>query len=291
LSQHVSKDGRIHTSFNIAQAMTGRLSSGGGTINLQNIPRDGAYRQCFEAESLDKKFIILDFAGQEARLLAAIADCKALLQLYKSGGDIYRRVAATCKGITESQVSPEDRKFAKTIVLSIFYGMGPDKMLERCLIEEEKTRSTAKDPEAKPLVKIVKNFLYKYPKQPVQIPAPGGFQRRFADATAWGTYTAALNHPIQGAAAAINYEMCNMFYAQLPQGVELVNNIHDEIIVQVDTINAEATALKLHEIACEAVLRIVANCPYQSHNSYSYAPGKSLPDLVEVKIVNSWGDK
>ena len=95
----INVDGRIHTNFN--QLMdTGRLSCGGKDkqtgeeyVNLQNLPADAETRACFIAEP-GNLWISADYQGQESRLIASIANDKAMIDLFNEGcGDVHSLVA------------------------------------------------------------------------------------------------------------------------------------------------------------------------------------------------------
>lgn len=94
------KTGRIHTNFNSLGCDTARLSSGGKDkendteyINFQNFPRDPETRSCFVAEN-GYKWISCDYSGQESRIIADMANDKAMLDLFNNDcGDIHSLVA------------------------------------------------------------------------------------------------------------------------------------------------------------------------------------------------------
>ena len=91
---------RIHTNFNQLGCDTGRLSSGGKDkenkieyLNFQNFPRDAETRSCFVSEK-GYKWISCDYSAQESRVIADVANDKAMLDLFNVGcGDMHSLVA------------------------------------------------------------------------------------------------------------------------------------------------------------------------------------------------------
>jgi DNA polymerase-1 len=124
LPQLVDAEGRIHTRFNQAVAATGRLSS--ADPNLQNIPirteLGQRIRRAFVAPP-GHVLLVADYSQIELRLLAHIADEKALIDAFAAGQDIHRATAAVVLGVAPELVNAEQRRAAKTINFGILYGM------------------------------------------------------------------------------------------------------------------------------------------------------------------------
>ena len=124
LPEMVGPDGRIHTRFNQAVAATGRLSS--TNPNLQNIPvrteLGQRIRRAFIAPP-GEVLLVADYSQIELRILAHIADEKALIDAFAAGEDIHRATAAVVLGAAPELVTPEQRRAAKTINFGILYGM------------------------------------------------------------------------------------------------------------------------------------------------------------------------
>ncbi len=124
LPELVGPDGRLHTRYNQAGAITGRLSS--VNPNLQNIPIrtevGQRIRRAFIARPGDV-LLVADYSQIELRILAHIADEKALIDAFAAGEDIHRATAAAVLGVAPELVSAEQRRAAKTINFGILYGM------------------------------------------------------------------------------------------------------------------------------------------------------------------------
>ncbi|HEY0552811.1 MAG TPA: DNA polymerase I [Thermoanaerobaculia bacterium] len=124
LPELVGADGRVHTRYNQAVAATGRLSS--TNPNLQNIPvrteLGQRIRRAFIAPP-GHVLLVADYSQIELRILAHIADEKALIDAFAAGQDIHRATAAVVLGVAPELVNAEQRRAAKTINFGILYGM------------------------------------------------------------------------------------------------------------------------------------------------------------------------
>lgn len=122
-------DDRIHTTFNLLATATGRLSS--SNPNLQNIPVRGAFgprmRACFIAAP-GKLLVSADYSQVELRILAHMAKDPILTEAFTQGEDIHRRTASLLFDVAPGDVTPDQRRHAKTINFGLIYGMGPQKL-------------------------------------------------------------------------------------------------------------------------------------------------------------------
>lgn len=116
--------GRVHTHYAQAVAVTGRLSS--NDPNLQNIPvRTLEGRRVREAFVAPAGSVIAsaDYSQIELRIMAHISGDEALLRAFKDGLDVHRATAAEVFGVDLTQVSSEQRRYAKVINFGLIYGM------------------------------------------------------------------------------------------------------------------------------------------------------------------------
>ena len=120
------KTGRVHTSYNQIGSVTGRIAS--SDPNLQNIPiRTEVGRQVRRAFVADAGYQLLsvDYSQVELRIVAHMAQDKAMLDAFRAGNDIHAATAAAIYGVPIESVDREQRRNAKGINFGLIYGMSP----------------------------------------------------------------------------------------------------------------------------------------------------------------------
>lgn len=163
LNAAISADGRMRCSWDITGTRSGRLSSrasleGSGT-NLQNIPP--SMRRMFVADP-GKVFVYRDFSQAEARVVAFLARCTGLIELFSDPTrDIHRENAARINSIPLDSVTPEQRYLAKRVVHASHYGMGPGHMVEVVNEDAELTGVRINFPTAK---RLIESYFMLYPE-------------------------------------------------------------------------------------------------------------------------------
>jgi DNA polymerase-1 len=110
--------GRIHTEFLNMGAASGRFSSS-NPMNLQNIPRENGYRECF-ISSPEYEWLSVDYSQQEFRLAGAISGEPVIIQAYIDGKDMHTATAELIYGTKE--ISKDQRYIGKTANFTIVYG-------------------------------------------------------------------------------------------------------------------------------------------------------------------------
>lgn len=144
--KYLYSDGRVHTSFNQI-VNSGRLSS--SNPNMQNLPADNRYRNCFIPNYKDWVFVSADFASQELNLIAYDSQDPVWLSALKDNQDLHSICAELLFGDEWKELAEpnceyyiskqkckckkhkELRTFAKTINFGLAYGMGADKLSNR----------------------------------------------------------------------------------------------------------------------------------------------------------------
>ena len=243
--------GRIHTSYNQAVAITGRLAS--SDPNLQNIPiRTLEGRKIREAFIANEGSSILsaDYSQIELRIMAHLSQDKRLLEAFKNNEDIHKSTAAEIFGCDLGSVSQEQRRYAKVINFGLIYGMsvfGLSKSLgiERSAASNYIETYFARYPgvkrymeEAKLFAKD-KGYVETFFGRRLWIPeinSSNGIRRAAAE-------RAAINAPMQGTAADLIKLAMISVDQWLSQNTHLktkmIMQVHDELVFEVpqDEIN------------------------------------------------------
>ena len=145
--------GRIHTTFNQALTATGRLSS--SNPNLQNIPvrteKGKEIRKAFIPGTPDGVILSADYSQIELRIMAHLSCDSHLISAFREGIDIHSATAAKIFGIDHTQVTPDQRRIAKTANFGIMYGISSFGLSQRLGI----SRSEAK--------KIIDDYFANFP--------------------------------------------------------------------------------------------------------------------------------
>ncbi|WP_031550487.1 DNA polymerase I [Parvularcula oceani] len=276
--------GRVHTSFSLAQTVTGRLSS--SDPNLQNIPirtEEGRkIRQAFVAEP-GNVLVAADYSQIELRLLAHIADIPELKRAFQEGIDVHALTASEMFETEIDQVSGDQRRSAKMINFGIIYGISAYGLANRLGIERERAAD------------YIKGYFKKFPgiraymddtvegarehgyvetlfgrrSHTPNIKSKQGNMRAFAERQA-------INAPIQGTAAdVVKRAMIRVPDALRKEGLraKMLLQVHDELVFECPEAEAEAT--------CALVARIMEDAARP-------AVDFSVPLAVEAKAAGNW---
>ncbi|HGO8933187.1 TPA: DNA polymerase I [Neisseria meningitidis] len=252
------KDGRVHTTYAQAVAITGRLAS--NNPNLQNIPiRTEEGRKVRRAFTAPQGSVIVsaDYSQIELRIMAHLSGDKTLIAAFQNGEDVHRRTAAEVFGIAPENVSSEQRRYAKTINFGLIYGMGQYGLAKSLGIDNISAKT------------FIDRYFARYPgvaeymqRTKEQAAAQGFVETLFgrrlylpdirnknANARA-GAERAAINAPMQGTAsdlikrAMIDVRNC------LSDGIgsKLVMQVHDELVLEVVETELDFVKEKLPQI-------------------------------------------
>ena len=243
--------GRVHTSFSLAAATTGRLAS--SDPNLQNIPvrtEEGRkIRRAFIAEP-GHVLISADYSQIELRLLAHIGDIPQLKRAFKEGLDIHAMTASEMFGVPVEGMPSETRRRAKAINFGIVYGISAFGLANQLSIPQDEAGAYIKTyferfPGIRTYMDRMKQevraqgFVTTIFGRKVHIPAA---QSKSAAERAFGD-RAAINAPIQGAAAdVIRRAMARMPAALREAGLKarMLLQVHDELVFEAPEAEAEA---------------------------------------------------
>ena len=140
-------DGKVHTTFNQALTATGRLSS--SNPNLQNIPirteRGKEIRRAFVPSSPDGFILSADYSQIELRIMAHLSCDTHLVKAFKEGIDIHAATASRIFGIPHEDVTPDQRRIAKTANFGIMYGISAFGLAQRLRIGRKEAQQIIDD--------------------------------------------------------------------------------------------------------------------------------------------------
>ena len=131
----LDRDSRLRTSFNLHGTTSGRLSSS-GKLNMQQLPRDNpAVKGCIKAAE-GHKIVAMDLTTAEVYVAAVLAKDKALMEVFRSGGNFHSSIAKTvfrlpCEVEEVAELYTTQRQAAKAVTFGIMYGAGPKKISEQ----------------------------------------------------------------------------------------------------------------------------------------------------------------
>ena len=293
LPLQIADDGRVHTTFDLDVAASGRLSS--RDPNLQNIPiRTDLGKTIRNAFIPDKGnvFVSADYSQFELRLCAVFSGDEDMIKAFNEDQDIHTETAALVQGIAITDVTPAQRSAAKAVNFGIMYGQGPHGL-------SQVTGMTIQDSKAfidkyfeirkslreyiDSLIEKAKNDGYVETLFGRRRPTPDIKSSNFVVREA--AKRAAMNHPMQGTEA----DLMKMAMIKLEQEFDLIRNkknkkkeeietpsqllqIHDSILVECDESEAEDVA-KLMKETMEAVY-----------------PKLPIKLTVDTKIGKTWGE-
>ena len=258
LPQMVDGQSRLHTTFNLTIAPTGRLSS--ADPNLQNIPvrtqLGKKVRTAFVAEK-GKVLVSADYSQFEIRLAAALSGDGGMIEAFNRDADIHVETAALVYGIKPEQVTKEQRYSAKAVNFGIMYGLGPHGLSTGTGMDYGAAREfIAKYFEIRPQLKKYIDSLRAQAEEQGFVETIMGRRRPTPDvrssnfAVREAAYRAAINHPLQGSAADLmklamikiqqNFDQVTGNRLQVTEKPRMLLQIHDSILVECPEKQAKA---------------------------------------------------
>ena len=254
--------GRVHTSYSLVGAQTGRLSS--TDPNLQNIPiRTAIGRQIREAFVPEPGNVLLaaDYSQIELRLAAHMADVASLKEAFAEGEDIHARTAREMFG----EVTRDTRARAKTINFAILYGISRWGLAARLEVPPEEAQA------------MIDTYFQRFPgiqryiHETLESVRAKGYSETLFGRKTWfprinsknqaerqGSERAAINAPIQGTSAdIIKRAMARMLPALADAGlhdVRMLLQVHDELVFELPEARVEAATPVIRQVMAEAAL-------------------------------------
>ena len=258
LLKEIEPDGRIRSRLNQTETRTGRISS--LEPNLQNIPvrsAEGRELRRFFTAGPGRVLVDADYSQIELRVLAAIADDRAMIDAFNAGADIHTITASQVFGLPEHMVTPLLRSRAKAVNFGIVYGIGAFSLSKDIGV-------TRKEADA-----YIKGYLNlysgidRYMHAVVETARTTGYaetifhrRRYLPELTASNKMLQAFgervarNMPVQGTAADIIKIAMVRVWHRLRQELStarLIMQVHDELIVECDEADRDAACAILRE--------------------------------------------
>ena len=272
------KDGRIHTTYNQALTVTGRLSS--SNPNLQNIPirseEGNKIRSAFCAMDKENSLILsADYSQIELRLLAHVSGDEHLIHAFTSGEDVHAMTAAKVFGVELKDVTKEMRRRAKAVNFGIVYGQSKYGLAKSLGITNvEAQEFIDKYFETYPKVKEYMNNEVEFVAQNGYVETAFGRKRYLASELHSSNYQirefaqrAAINQPLQGTAAdLIKIAMIRVDKAIDKMKTKMIMQVHDELVFEVP--KDELEQLKTIILDCMALKDQKLNVPLDVDINY-----------------------
>ncbi len=271
------KTGRLHADFRQIGAPTGRFAC--TNPNIQQVPHAVEYRRCFMGQPSTRSLVIADYSQIELRILAEFSGDEAFTNAFRSGADLHKVTAAQVFGVSNEQVTKEQRDFAKRLNFGVVYGIGAQRfsmmtglgvsdaedVLRRYFATYKKLDAYLRESASRAVsdreARTSSGRLVKFNYDPSDRQQISMTQRN------------GKNAPIQGTSADILKRALRLLNDELrTTSGKIVNIIHDEIVVEVDQDEAEAVALTVETAMCAAGEEYL----------------QTVPVKVETQIAAEW---
>ncbi|HLO72061.1 MAG TPA: DNA polymerase I [Flavipsychrobacter sp.] len=239
------KTGRVHTSFNQAVAVTGRLSS--IDPNLQNIPirtdRGREIRKAFTSRGDGWTLLSADYSQIELRIVAAISGDENMIKAFVENKDIHTATAAKVYGVAETEVTGDMRRAAKAVNFGIIYGQSAFGLAESLGISRTEAKTIIDNyfTEFSSIKKYMDDTI-NFARETGYVETLMGRKRYLRDITSANQTVRgyaernAINSPIQGTAAEmIKLAMVKVHHELKKSGLKtkMVLQVHDELVFDV----------------------------------------------------------
>ena len=278
----VDENSRVHTTFNLTIAQTGRLSS--TDPNLQNIPvrtELGKHIRTAFVAGEGNVFVSADYSQFELRLAAVMSGDKDMIESFNSGADIHTITAAQVYGRDIEDVTKQMRYAAKAINFGILYGMSPHGLaIAANMTFEQAAHFIEKYKELRPALFTYMNSIKEFARKEGYVETLFGRRRPMPDIKSsnfvvrGAAERAAINMPIQGTEADLMKLAMVRANEKLRavEGADMLLQIHDSILVECKEADAERIAKLLQE-TMETV-----------------APSLPVKLAVDTTTGKNWGD-
>jgi DNA polymerase-1 len=245
---------------------------------LQQIPHGEQYRRAFTAPE-GRKLVIADYSQIELRILAEFSGDENFINAFISGADFHAATAAQVFNVKPEDVTADQRTFAKRLNFGVVYGSGASRFAMMTGLSQTEAEN------------IMRRYFGTYRKldgwlreqgqkalrDRISRTASGRMYRFRFDETDRGQIAGArrnaMNFPIQGSSADILKRSLRLLHDSISgTSAKLVNIIHDEIIVECDSNEADLTAQMLEKAMVSAGEEYI----------------NKVPIKVDAKIADEW---
>jgi DNA polymerase I len=280
LPKQVDKNSRVHTTYNITIAPTGRLSS--IDPNLQAIPvRTDLGRRIRTAFIAEKGNLLVsaDYSQFELRLAAALSGDQGMIDAFNKDADIHTQTATQIYGLPADQITKAQRSSVKEVNFGIMYGLGAHALSNSTGMSFGESRDFIKKYfEIRPKLKEFIDKTRQQAEEQGYVETLLGRRRPTPDVQSpnfvvrEAAYRAAVNMPLQGSAADIMKIAMNNVYAKLDKDAKMLLQIHDSLIIEAPQAKAEAVGQMVKT---------------EMENAYTKLPVKLKAD---ISIGKNWGE-
>src|SRR5256712_3454334 len=217
------------------------------------------YRRCFMGHPAARRLVIADYSQIELRILAEVSGDEGFIAAFNSGADLHRVTAAQVFNVSQDQVTREQRDFAKRLNFGVVYGIGAQRfsMLTGLTVPEAENVLRKYFATYRQLDTYLREAANRAVRERQARTASGRLVRfRFDEQDRQQismTQRNGKNTPIQGTSADILKRALRLLEDDLRDtSAKIVNIIHDEIVVEVETDEAPEIAQKVERAMCAA---------------------------------------
>ena len=269
------KTGRVHASYRVLQASSGRTLTADPNFQGQS---SNVKAFIGVNEDSGKSILSADYSQQELRVFALKTNNKKLLAQLEAGNDGYKAVAAAVLGKSAEEITKEERKLFKMVTLAVLYGKGSRTLAQDLGVkQQEAAEKLEKLQETLDVGRVQGDLEYEHEAAGRISTVFGSVKRPILDK--WKTLNSyqLINYFIQGTAANIGILAFEKLRKSLPKSARLIGYIHDEFLIE---ISRDVNEAAIQETVTQAMQDAFIECFSQAENQREY--------LVEVSISNHW---
>lgn len=230
----------------------------------------------------EPSLVVADFSQLEPRIAAHLSQDPVMLDIYRTGKDIYRVLGAHVFGVRPEDVTAEQREVDKLLILSMFYGAQARKTAENLSVAGFHTTQKTAGKYLNHVETLFEGF-FEYRKRTIKRAYQRGYAETiggrirhldFRGADSWRVERQCVNSEIQGSAADIMNGTMIVVEREIPE-LEMLAQVHDELLL-------EPTVLPIADASLKAL---------QHAGEHGHGFELSVPLVFEPKVVSTWAEK